>query len=80
MRPTPVLWRQALRLTFFTRPNCGLCTEAKDVMAKLWNRRPFEYDEVNVMEAKQKKWKDLYEFDTPVVRLYHESLSLLGLL
>lgn len=67
MRPTVVLLQQTLRLTFFTRPNCGLCVEAKDVVSKVWKRRPFEYDEVNVMADKQEKWKKLYEFDTPVV-------------
>lgn len=64
-----VPWRQTLRLTFFTRPNCGLCTEAKEVISTVWKRRPFEYDEIDVMAAKQAKWKELYEFDTPVVRI-----------
>lgn len=69
MRPTLLLRQQqwVLRLTFFTRPNCGLCTEAKEVMSKVWDRRPFEFTEVNVMAPKQDKWKALYEFDTPVV-------------
>jgi glutaredoxin len=67
MRPTLGLWRQTLRLTFFTRPNCGLCTEAKEILTKVWSRRPYEYDEIDVMAAKQEKWKALYEFDTPVV-------------
>ncbi|OQO12216.1 hypothetical protein B0A48_02857 [Cryoendolithus antarcticus] len=57
----------AVRLTFFTRPNCGLCNDAKDVMAKVWQRRPFEFTEVNVM--KHPKWKALYEFDTPVLHI-----------
>ncbi|KAK3720413.1 hypothetical protein LTR37_003825 [Vermiconidia calcicola] len=38
-------------------------------MSKVWDRRPFEYDEINVMEAKREKWKALYEFDTPVVHI-----------
>ena len=50
----------------FTRPNCSLCVNAKAVLAKVWERRPFEYDEVDVL--KQKKWKALYEYDVPVVR------------
>lgn len=36
-------------------------------MAKVWERRPFEYTEIDVMAPKQDKWKALYEFDTPVV-------------
>ena len=67
MRATLVLFRQCLRLTLFTRPNCSLCDDAKGVLSKVWDRRPFEYDEINVMESKQDKWKALYEFDTPVV-------------
>lgn len=65
-----MLFRQALRLTLFTRPHCSLCDDAKGVLSKVWDRRPFEYDEVNVMEAKQDKWKKLYEFDTPVVCIF----------
>ena len=67
MRATNILRQWTMRLTFFTRPNCSLCTEAKDVMSKVWDRRPFEYTEIDVMASKQDKWKALYEFDTPVV-------------
>jgi glutaredoxin len=67
MRSTAILLRQTLRLTLFTRPNCSLCDDAKGVLSKVWDRRPFEYDEVNVMDSKQGKWKAVYEFDTPVV-------------
>jgi len=49
----------------FTRPNCSLCVDVKAVMNKVWKRRPFEYDEIDVL--KQKQWKSLYEFDVPVV-------------
>ena len=68
MRATAVLWKQCARLTLFTRPNCSLCEDAKGVLSKVWDRRPFEYDEINVMTDQQGKWKALYEFDTPVVR------------
>lgn len=36
-------------------------------MSKVWDRRPFEYTEIDVMAPGQTKWKNLYEFDTPVV-------------
>lgn len=71
MRHTSAL-RQAqhvLRLTFFTRPNCSLCTDAKAVLSNVWDRRPFAYREIDVMTAGNEQWKDMYEFDTPVVRL-----------
>ncbi|KAK4539282.1 hypothetical protein LTR36_000836 [Oleoguttula mirabilis] len=67
MKPTAALWQHALRVTFFTRPNCSLCTDAKGVLAKVWDRRQFAYDEIDVMTPGQEKWKGLYEFDTPVV-------------
>ena len=35
----------------------------------LGKRRSFEYNEIDIMAAGQKQWKDLYEFDTPVVRI-----------
>lgn len=68
MRVSAILRQQwNLRLTFFTRQNCSLCTDAKEVMAKVWAKRPFEYTEIDVMAAKMDKWRNLYEFDTPVV-------------
>jgi len=67
MRATTVLRRFTCRLTLFTRKNCSLCDDAKKVLSNVWDRRPFEYDEIDVMETSQEKWKALYEFDTPVV-------------
>jgi glutaredoxin len=72
MRASIILRQQwSLRMTLFIRQNCSLCTDAKDVMSKVWDRRPFEYTEIDVMAANQTKWKNLYEFDTPVVRLLY---------
>lgn len=68
MRATTVLRRCGLHLTFFTRDNCSLCTDAKHTMSKVWDRRPFEYTEINVMQPQHQKWK-IYEFDTPVVSM-----------
>lgn len=69
MRASAILRQQwSLRLTLFIRQNCSLCTDAKGVMSNVWDRRPFEYTEIDVMSAGQTKWKNLYEFDTPVVR------------
>lgn len=65
MRATAIL--RSMRLTLFTRENCSLCDTAKLVVNKVKQTRPFEYQEIDVMTAQQEKWKDLYEFDTPVV-------------
>jgi hypothetical protein len=65
--------RPALRLfgkyhiTLFTRQNCSLCDDAEHVLSRVWDRRPFEYSKIDVMSSGQEKWKNVYEFDTPVV-------------
>jgi glutaredoxin len=58
---------QACRITLFTRVNCSLCTDAKDVLSTVWDARRFAYREVDVMKPDQNEWRNLYEFDTPVV-------------
>ena len=69
MKPTPRLLQHALRLTLFTHEHCSLCVNVKDVMAKVWDRRHFEYGEVDILAPENQKWKSLYEFDIPVVSL-----------
>ncbi|GAB7339044.1 hypothetical protein MBLNU457_5703t2 [Dothideomycetes sp. NU457] len=68
MRVTAVLRQYTVRLTLFTRKNCSLCDDAKKVLSNVWDRRPFEYDEIDVMEPPHEKWKGIYEFDTPVTK------------
>lgn len=60
---------QVCRITLFTRANCSLCTSAKRALSNVWDSRPFVYKEIDVMTPERKNWKDLYEFDTPVVSL-----------
>lgn len=60
---------QACRITLFHRANCSLCTNAKQTLSNVWDSRPFIYKEIDVMAPEGKNWKDLYEFDTPVVRI-----------
>lgn len=57
---------QSCRITLFTRENCGLCTEARSVLSKVWDERPFQYAEIDIMQPGGKEWK-AYEFDVPVV-------------
>lgn len=66
MQATRVARQYVVRITLFTRENCSLCTDAKKVLSNVWDKRPFEYDEINVMEPVHDRWK-IYEFDTPVV-------------
>lgn len=78
MFPTAALRQYVCRITLFTRANCGLCDNAKQVLSNVWDRRPFEYDEIDVMRPDQEKWKNLYEFDTPVVSALSDWQMVLG--
>ncbi len=67
MRPT-IRLLQSCRITLFTRKNCGLCTEARSVLSDVWDSRPFVFDEIDIIKSDSKPpWRDLYEFDIPVV-------------
>lgn len=59
------------KITLFTRPNCGLCENAKLTIQSLQYKHkvPFEYNEVDITEASNKQWKDIYDFDVPVVHV-----------
>ncbi len=58
---------QACRITLFTRENCGLCTQARSVLSDVWDKRPFAFKEIDIIKPESKSWRDLYEFDVPVV-------------
>ena len=60
---------QSCRITFFTRTGCGLCTQARSVLSDVWDRQPFAFKEVDIVKPEAKKWRDLYDFDVPVVSL-----------
>lgn len=69
MFPTRALFSHAARLTLFTRAGCGLCDIAKHAVVQLQKRRPFDYVERDIMESGNKPWKDVYEFDVPVLHV-----------
>ncbi|KJZ76601.1 hypothetical protein HIM_03937 [Hirsutella minnesotensis 3608] len=60
---------QACRITLFTRDNCGLCTAAKDVLSTVQAKRPFELQQVDLSLSKSKPWRDVYDFDIPVIHV-----------
>ncbi|PGH21535.1 hypothetical protein AJ80_03203 [Polytolypa hystricis UAMH7299] len=68
MHPTRIL-AQNIRLTLFTRVNCGLCDTAKHTVTQLQKRKPFLYAEKDIMLPENKPWKDVYEFDVPVLHV-----------
>ncbi|KAK2760760.1 hypothetical protein FQN54_001996 [Arachnomyces sp. PD_36] len=69
MFPTPALLSRNVRLTLFTRANCSLCDTAKHNVNQLLKRKPLPYSEIDVMATGNKMWKDVYEFDTPVLHV-----------
>lgn len=68
MRPSPYFRQHATRITLFTRAQCSLCDDAKVVLKRVWEKRPFEFKEVDVMTRENRQWRKLYQFETPVVR------------
>ncbi|KAH6619797.1 hypothetical protein B0J18DRAFT_254147 [Chaetomium sp. MPI-SDFR-AT-0129] len=68
MRPTSRLL-QSCRITFFSRQGCGLCTQARSVLSDVWDKRPFAFKEVDIVKPESKGWRDLYDFDVPVIHI-----------
>ncbi|KAG5947027.1 hypothetical protein E4U60_003450 [Claviceps pazoutovae] len=64
---------QACRITLFTRDNCSLCTQAKGVLSNVWDQRPFAYKEVNLALPESNAWRELYDFDIPVIHVSKSS-------
>ena len=69
MFPTRVLFSQSARVTLFTRTGCGLCDTAKHNVVQLNKRRPFDYTELDIMAPANKAWKDVYDYDVPVLHV-----------
>ncbi|KAG6008872.1 hypothetical protein E4U21_003683 [Claviceps maximensis] len=66
---------QACRITLFTRDNCGLCAQAKSVLSDVWDQRPFAFNEVNLALKESKAWRELYDFDIPVIHISKSSAA-----
>ena len=62
---------QSLRITLFTRQSCSLCSKAKTELSQVWEKRPFIFEEVDVIKPEFQSWRNLYEFDVPVVGMVH---------
>ncbi|TRX88204.1 hypothetical protein FHL15_010893 [Xylaria flabelliformis] len=74
MRHTARLF-QACRITLFTRQNCGLCSDARSVLSDVWDARPFQFNEVDIVKSETgRQWRDLYDFDVPVIHISKSSV------
>ncbi|KAK9459639.1 uncharacterized protein V1516DRAFT_538559 [Lipomyces oligophaga] len=72
MRAYFQLLNQFPRLTIFSRPNCGLCSEAKLSISKALPKlttgdKSLQVKEVDILEPENQKWFDKYAYDVPVV-------------
>ncbi|PUU84208.1 hypothetical protein B9Z19DRAFT_274962 [Tuber borchii] len=69
MRQTLTLFlrRLPVHITLYSRATCSLCDTARTELARAWEKRPFEYAEVDVMKDND-KWR-VYEFDVPVIHI-----------
>lgn len=52
----------ANKVTFFTRPNCGLCENAKAALSKAWDqsKTKFDYTEKDITKPENQEWFDKY--------------------
>ncbi|KAF9970946.1 hypothetical protein BGZ73_006186 [Actinomortierella ambigua] len=55
-----------LRLTLFTKDNCGLCTNAKQALTRVQAKVPFNLEEVDIYAPGQEE-SQKYMFDVPVL-------------
>jgi glutaredoxin len=74
MRATSALRMYTAQLTLFTRANCGLCDTAKARIQEVLKKRTVEYHEVDIIAPENQEWRNMYEFDVPVLhveRVFH---------
>ena len=69
MRVSQALRMYSAQLTLFTRTNCGLCDTAKARLSEVIKRRTVDYKEIDISESNHKKWRDVYDFDVPVLHV-----------
>jgi len=56
-------------VTFFTKPDCSLCSAALYVVKRVQAAVPFELEIVDISAAGQETWYEAYKHDIPVVHL-----------
>ncbi|KAK9321038.1 hypothetical protein V1517DRAFT_327659 [Lipomyces orientalis] len=55
-------------MTIFSRPQCGLCEEAKESITKAIKQLPkFDFLEIDIMKPENHEWFDKYAYDVPVI-------------
>lgn len=63
-----------VKLTLFSKPQCGLCEHAKEIIDDVLDKPEFPKDDIkmeiiNITQINNKKWWELYCFDIPVLHV-----------
>jgi thiol-disulfide isomerase/thioredoxin len=53
-------------MSFFMKPNCGLCLEAKTRLEQIASRVPIDIQEIDISKPENKNFHDVFLFDTPI--------------
>ncbi len=56
-------------VTFFTKPDCSLCSAALYVIKRVQTALPFDLELVDISAPGRERWHDAYKHDIPVVHL-----------
>lgn len=57
------------RVTFFTKPDCGLCSAAMYVIERVRRQVPFELESIDITAPGEEEWLERYREHIPVVHL-----------
>ncbi|KAF4587836.1 glutaredoxin domain-containing protein [Ophiocordyceps camponoti-floridani] len=66
---------QGCRITFFTRVNCSLCEVAAEALSKVAVTRPFVCRRIDLAGEEGRPWRELYDFDVPVIHISKDTAS-----
>lgn len=70
-----------VKLTLFSKQQCGLCDTAKSVMDQVVQQpkyRSCKYEIVDIMDPDNKEWYDKYCFDVPVLHVQNAETETLN--
>lgn len=65
-----------IKLSLFSKDQCGLCDNAKFVMEKVTSLDEFKkihYETVDINKTENKEWWDKYCFDIPVLHIENKN-------
>ena len=67
---SPPASRRLPLITLYTGgPECSLCEDAKQALYEISQLHPFELETINIRHPEHKKWRRLYQYDIPVIKL-----------